>query len=87
MAEVGIVGLGRRTLRRRERMAMVEPRGTGMSLFTLRAADEVRPPQFGSAEGYLDPEMVAIPAAIIRQRTGHFDPSTYTTGIRRRCSS
>src|SRR5438067_8849829 len=77
MAEAGVVGLGRLTLSRRERMVMVEPRGTGMALFTLRAAGEVRAPQFGSAEGDLDAEMVAIAGAIIRQRTGQFDPSAY----------
>ena len=77
MAKVGVVGLGRLTLSRRERMVVVEPRGTGMALFTLRAAGEVRAPQFGSAEGDLDTEMVAIAGAIIRQRTGSFDPSTY----------
>jgi DNA end-binding protein Ku len=77
MAEAGVVGLGRLTLSRRERMVMVEPRGTAMALFTLRAAGEVRAPQFGSAEGDLDAEMVAIAGAIIRQRTGNFDPSTY----------
>jgi non-homologous end joining protein Ku len=37
-------------------------------------ATEVRPAQFGSAEGDLDTEMVAIAGAIIRQRTGRFDP-------------
>jgi DNA end-binding protein Ku len=42
MAQAGLVGLGRLTLSRRERMVMVEPRGTGMALFTLRAAGEVR---------------------------------------------
>src|SRR3954467_9105435 len=77
MAQAGVVGLGRLTLSRRERMVMVEPRGTGMALFTLRAAGEVRAPQFGSAEGDLDAEMVAIAGAIIKQRTGNFDPSTY----------
>src|ERR1700730_4983926 len=77
MAEVGVIGLGRLTLSRRERMVMVEPRGTGIELFTLRAAGEVRAPQFGSAEGDLDAEMVAIAGAIIRQRTGQFDPSAY----------
>ena len=46
-----------------------------MALFTLRAAGEVRAPQFGHAEGDLDSEMVAIAAVIIRQRTGNFDPS------------
>ncbi len=56
---------------------MVEPRGTGMALFTPRAADEVRAAQFPSAEGELDPEMVAIARAIIAQRTDKFDPTTY----------
>jgi DNA end-binding protein Ku len=76
MTETGVVGLGRLTLSRRERMVMVEPRGTGMALYTLRAAGEVRAPQFDHAEGDLDAEMVAIAAAIIRQRTGNFDPNT-----------
>src|SRR6201993_897540 len=76
-AEAGAAGIGRLTLSRRERMVMVEPRGTGMALFTLRAADEVRAPQFGSAEGDLDAGMVAIAGAIIRQRIGQFDPSAY----------
>ena len=44
-------------------MVVVEPRGPGMALFTLRAAGEVRAPQFGSAEGDLDAEMVAIAGA------------------------
>lgn len=48
-----------------------------MALFTLRAADEVRAAQFPSAEGDLDPEMVAITRAIIAQRSDKFDPSTY----------
>jgi DNA end-binding protein Ku len=77
MAEVGFAGLGHLTLSRRERVVMVEPRGTGMALFTLRTADEVRAPQFGSAEGDPDAEMVAIASAIIKQRTGQFDPSTF----------
>src|SRR5580700_8770688 len=58
-------------------MVVVEPRGTGMALFTLRAAEEVRAAQFGMAEGELDAEMVAIAKAIITQRTGSFDPTTY----------
>jgi DNA end-binding protein Ku len=77
MAEAGVAGVGRLTLSRRERMVMVEPRGSGMALFTLRAAEEVRPAQFGSVEGDLDAEMVAIARAIIRQRTGTFDPGAY----------
>jgi DNA end-binding protein Ku len=77
MAEAGVVGLGRLTLSRRERMVMVEPRGTGMGLFTLRAAEEVRAARFAGAEGEVDAEMVAIAKAVIAQRTGTFDPNAY----------
>ena len=77
MAEAGVVGLGRLTLSRRERMVAVEPCGIGMALFMLRAADEVRATQFGGVERDLDAEMVAIARAIIGQRTGSFDPTTY----------
>jgi DNA end-binding protein Ku len=77
MAEAGVAGIGRLTLSRRERMVMVEPRGSGMALFTLRAADEVRSAQFASAASDLDADMVAIAGAIIQQRRGTFDPSTH----------
>src|SRR5215470_19282130 len=71
MTASGAVGVGRLTLSRRERMVMVEPRGPGMALFTLRAADEVRAPQFGDNTCDLDAEMVAIAGAIIKQRRRH----------------
>ena len=86
MAEAGIAGEGRLTLSRHERMVMVEPRGSRMALFTLRAAEEVQPAQFGSAEGDLDVEMVAIARSIIRQRMATFDPSTATV-TKRHCGS
>ena len=62
---------------RRERMVMVEPRGTGMVLITLRAADEVRTPQFSEADGAIDAEMLAIARTIIERRIGKFDPSQF----------
>ena len=77
MAEACVVGIGRLALSQRERIVTLEPRGSGMALFTLRAADEVRAAQFGDNERDLDPEMVAIARAIIRQRLGKFDPSAY----------
>src|SRR6202011_3564577 len=77
MADAGVVGIGRLTMSRRERMVMVDPQGTGMVLITLRAADEVRAPQFAKAGGAIDAEMLAIARAIIEQRTGKFDPSRF----------
>ena len=46
-------------------------------LITLRAAEEVRVPQFGKSDGAIDAEMLAIARAIIQQRTGKFDPSRF----------
>jgi len=77
MADAGVVGIGRLTMSRRERMVMVDPRGTGMMLITLRAADEVRVPQLAMSDGAIDAEMLAIARAIIGQRTGKFDPSRF----------
>src|SRR6266478_2246643 len=57
MVDAGVVGIGRLTMSRRERMVMVDPRGTGMVLITLRAADEVRAPQFAESDGTIDAEM------------------------------
>jgi DNA end-binding protein Ku len=62
---------------RRERMVMVDPRGAGMVLMTLRAAAEVRVPQFAKADGAIDSEMLAIARTIIERRTRKFDPSSF----------
>jgi non-homologous end joining protein Ku len=35
MGESGVAGIGRLTMSKRERMVMVEPRGTGMVLMTI----------------------------------------------------
>ena len=68
MADAGVVGIGCLTMSRRARMVMVDPRGTGVVLNTLRAADEVRMPQFAESDGAIDAEMLAIARAIIEQR-------------------
>ena len=77
MGEASVVGIARLTLSRRERMVMIEPRGSGMVLITLRAADEVRAPQLSKADGAIDAEMLAIARTIIERRTGQFDPSKF----------
>ena len=77
MAEAGEVGIGRVTLSRRERPVMVEPRGAGMVLITLRASEEVRASAFEKSGEKIDPDMVAIAETIIKRRSGHFDPVTF----------
>ena len=77
MAETGMAGLGRLTLSRRERAVLVEPRGAGLVLITLRAADEVRAAEFDDAGSEIDAEMVEIAATIINRRAGRFDPATF----------
>ena len=77
MGEASVVGIGRLTMSRRERMVMIEPRSSGMVLITLRAADEVRAPQFNKAGGAVDAEMLAIARTIIEQRAVKFDPSKF----------
>jgi DNA end-binding protein Ku len=66
MADARVVGIGRLTMSRRERMVVFDPRGTGMVLIALRAAEEVRVPQF-SKSGAIDAEMLAVALAIIDQ--------------------
>jgi DNA end-binding protein Ku len=77
MIEAGMAGLGRLTLSRREHMVLVEPREQGLTLITLRAAEEVRAAQFDGFGGELDAEAVAIAGMIIQRKNGSFDPSTF----------
>ena len=77
MAEAGEVGIGRVTLSRRERPVMVEPRGAGMVLITLRASEEVRASAFERSDAEIDLDMVAIAETIIKRRSGRFDPATF----------
>jgi DNA end-binding protein Ku len=78
MARKNKVGLGRVTISSRERQVLVEPRGAGLLMSTVRSADEVRPAEFGSpAKGEIDADMVAIAESIIERRSGAFDPAGF----------
>jgi DNA end-binding protein Ku len=77
MAAKGLVGIGRVTISSRERLVLVEPRGAGLVMSTLRSADEVRAAEFGKTNGDVDPDMLAIAEAIIERRKGTFDPASF----------
>ena len=73
-------GLGRVVLASRERRVVVEPRGPGMMMTTLRVASEVRAAAdfFGElGDEALDEEMVKLAAHIIEQKSAEFDPSRF----------
>lgn len=72
------VGIGRVILSRRERLVALQPRGKGMMVTTLRAADEVRK----AAEYFADIDRkepdaakVELAAEIVDRKTAPFDPA------------
>src|SRR6516165_4242693 len=71
-------GLGRVTMSGRERLVLVEPRGSGLIMSMVRSADEVRRPEFGRApKAEIDPDVGAIAGTIIDRRPGPLDPTSF----------
>jgi DNA end-binding protein Ku len=87
MADAGVVGIGRLTMSRRERMVIVDPRGTGMVLITLRAADEVRAPQFAKADGAIDPRCWRLHEPSSSSGLGNSIRAGSEIATKRRCGS
>ncbi len=80
MKREGKSGIGRIVLSSRERVVLLSPRGKGMMIRTLRAADEVRRETAyfeDIEEGPLDQSAVALEQKIIQQKTGEFDPKLF----------
>ncbi|AMS45234.1 non-homologous end joining protein Ku [Aminobacter aminovorans] len=77
MAASGMVGISRLVLYRRERAVMLEPRGKGIVVWTLRYGDEVR-----DAGDYFagidapkpDPDLMSLVTRLIDSRTKPWDP-------------
>jgi DNA end-binding protein Ku len=73
-------GIGRLVLSSRERAVLLSPRGKGMMIRTLRAADEVRreEPYFEDIEeGPLDESAVTLAQQIVAQKSAEFDPKLF----------
>jgi DNA end-binding protein Ku len=78
MEAKGLVGVAKVTMSGRERQVLVEPRGPGLLMSTLRSADEVKAAEFGEKDrGEADPDMLAIAESIIERRKGPFDPADF----------
>jgi DNA end-binding protein Ku len=80
MEKAGRIGLGRVVMHTRERIVAIEPRGEGLLVTTLRAADEVRDDAALFDEipaAKVDRPMLQIAGQIIAQLDGKFDPSEF----------
>ncbi|MER9689062.1 Ku protein [Mesorhizobium sp. M0139] len=80
MADKKMAGLARVVLYSRERPVVIEPRGKGMVLTTLRYGNTVREPEsiFGDIKAVkTDQEMTDMAERIIDKKKGKFDPSTF----------
>ncbi|MGP4727271.1 non-homologous end joining protein Ku [Agrobacterium deltaense] len=78
MEAQNMVGISRLVITRRERAVMLEPRGKGIVLWTLRYGDEVRDEDtyFGGIEEdeTADSEMMRLVQQLIKKQTQHWDP-------------
>ncbi|MCX8570795.1 Ku protein [Aminobacter sp. MET-1] len=77
MEATNTVGISRVVLYRRERAVLLEPRGKGIVVWTLRYGDEVRSPdayfgEVGKAEA--DPKILDLLQTLIDERTKPWDP-------------
>src|SRR5690606_26801439 len=90
MAATKTVGIARLVLYRRERAVMLEPRGKGIVLWTLRYGDEVR-----DAEEYFtgidatkpDAGAMTLIGKLIDERTGKWAPSLVHDPVQKRLKS
>jgi DNA end-binding protein Ku len=69
--------IGRIVMSGREHPVMVEPRGGGLMMFLLRAADEVRSAEYDFPELKIDRKMIEIAATIMERQAGEFEPSQF----------
>lgn len=77
MASTRMVGISRLVMYNRERAVMLEPRGKGIILWTLRYGDEVRDDEayFGKiADGKPDARQMTLVKKLIDERSKPWDP-------------
>lgn len=87
MAATETVGISRLVLYRRERAVMLEPRGKGIVLWTLRYGDEVRPDSEYFADLKTDrpaKDLVQLVGRLIDDRTEDWSPAMATDPVQDR---
>jgi DNA end-binding protein Ku len=87
MAATKTVGISRLVLSRRERAVLLEPRGNGIILWTLRYGDEVRDPQevFGGLEDKKpEPRVVSLIETLIEDLKKPWHPEMASDPVQER---
>jgi DNA end-binding protein Ku len=77
MESQDMVGISRLVITRRERAVMLEPRGKGIVLWTLRYGDEVRDEETyfaGIGDETADSDMMPLVQQLIKKQTQHWNP-------------
>ncbi len=76
MKSDNVVGVSKLVMGRRERAVVLEPRGEGTVLWTLRFGDEVRPEAayFEDIDDDSDPDLVPLVQKLIKQQTKRWSP-------------
>jgi DNA end-binding protein Ku len=77
MQSQDMVGISRLVITRRERAVMLEPRGKGIVLWTLRYGDEVRDEDTyfaGIGDETADSDMMPLVQQLIKKQTQHWNP-------------
>jgi DNA end-binding protein Ku len=87
MAVTGTVGISRVVLYRRERAVMLEPRGKGIVLWTLRYGDEVRAEKdyfSGLKEAKPEAKALTLVKTLIKERTKAWNPKMVDDPVQER---
>jgi DNA end-binding protein Ku len=78
-----VFGVSKLVMGRRERAVVLEPRGEGIVLWTLRFGDEVRPEEnyFEDIDEQADPNLVPLVQQLIKQKTARWTPDMVSDPI------
>ncbi|MCG6121551.1 MAG: Ku protein [Microvirga sp.] len=87
MASTGTVGIARLVLYRRERAVMLEPRGKGVVVWTLRYGDEVREAEeyfAGIDKASPEPKVMRLVGSLIDEQTRDWSPAMVSDPVQKR---
>jgi len=78
MRRTGQVGIGHMVVDGRERFVLLESRGAGLLLTTLRSPEAIEAAEFPEGEMDIREELVDVAEGIVARRYGSFDPSLWS---------